>query len=66
MFTGRRFGGTPRMLRPPISTSPLSGSTNPAIMRSSVVLPQPEGPRMAKRLPRRTPKDSESTTTWLP
>ena len=37
----------------------------PAIMRSSVVLPQPEGPRMEKKLPRSTAKDSESTAVWL-
>ena len=36
---------------------------NPAIMRNSVVLPQPDGPSMEKKLPRATLKDSESTAT---
>ncbi len=49
------------MLLPPMEMSPLSGAMNPAIMRSSVVLPQPEGPRIEKKLPRSTLKDSEST-----
>ncbi len=63
MFTGRRFGATPRMLLPPMAMSPLSGAMNPAIMRSSVVLPQPEGPRIEKKLPRSTENDRESTAT---
>ena len=66
MLTGRRLGGTPCMLRPPISMSPLSGPMKPAIIRNKVVLPQPEGPRMEKKLPRFTAKDKESTATWLP
>jgi hypothetical protein len=65
MFTGRRFGAMPAILLPPMAISPLSGAMNPAIMRSSVVLPQPEGPRMEKKLPRATLKDKESTAVWL-
>ena len=61
MLTGRRFGGTPCMLLPPIRMSPLSGCMKPAIMRSKVVLPQPEGPRMEKKLPRATENESAST-----
>ena len=61
MFTGRRFGATSRMLLPPMAMSPPSGAMNPAIMRSRVVLPQPDGPRMEKKLPRSTENDSEST-----
>jgi len=61
MFTGRRFGATSRMLLPPMAMSPLSGAMNPAIIRSSVVLPQPDGPRIEKKLPRSTEKDSAST-----
>src|SRR6267378_3743827 len=55
MFTGRRFGGTSRMLLPPMAMSPPSGAMNPAIMRRSVVLPQPDGPRIEKKLPRSGP-----------
>ena len=61
MLTGRRFGATSRMLVPPMEMSPLSGAMKPAIIRNSVVLPQPEGPRMEKKLPRSTLNDSEST-----
>jgi len=34
-----------------ISTSPLVTSSSPPRMRSSVVLPQPEGPTIAKKVP---------------
>ena len=34
---------------------------NPAIIRNSVVLPQPDGPSIEKKLPRSTLKDSAST-----
>ena len=34
------------------STRPSSGSSNPAIMRSEVVLPQPDGPSIEKNSPR--------------
>lgn len=61
MFTGRRLGATPAMLLPPIAMSPPSGAMNPAIMRNSVVLPHPEGPRIEKKLPWATLKDTEST-----
>ena len=61
MLTGRRFGATSAMLRPPMVIEPESGAMNPAIMRSSVVLPQPEGPSIEKKLPRATLKDSAST-----
>ena len=61
MFTGRRFGATPRMLLPPMAMSPPSGAMNPAIMRSSVVFPHPEGPSIEKKLPRSTENDREST-----
>jgi hypothetical protein len=52
MFTGRRQGGTADMSWPSISIRPEVGRSKPASMRSSVVLPQPEGPRRAKNSPR--------------
>ena len=64
MLTGRRLGATPRMLAPPITISPLSGAMKPAIIRSRVVLPQPDGPKIEKKLPRATENDSASTATW--
>jgi len=66
MLTGRRFGATSRIERPPMRTSPASGAMNPAMMRSSVVLPQPDGPRMEKKLPCGTASDSASTAVWSP
>ena len=63
MLTGRRFGATAAMLRPPMAMSPSSGWMNPAIILSSVVLPQPDGPRIEKKLPRWTLNDSASTAT---
>jgi hypothetical protein len=66
MLTGRRFGGTSRMERPPIRMSPSSGARKPAIMRSSVVLPHPDGPRIEKKLPCATPSESASTAWCAP
>ena len=63
MLTGRRLGGTLAMSRPPMAMVPLSGWMKPAIMRSSVVLPQPDGPRIEKKLPRATLNDSSFTAT---
>ena len=40
----RSLGGTSFTTSPPISTSPPVMSSSPAIMRSVVLLPQPEGP----------------------
>ena len=39
----------PAMLRPSSSTSPDVCRSSPATMRSSVLLPQPEGPRMVMK-----------------
>ena len=66
MLTGRRFGGTSRIDLPPIRTSPSSGARNPATIRSSVVLPQPDGPRIEKKLPCATASDSASTAAFAP
>ena len=66
MLTGRRLGGTPRIDAPPMRTSPSSGARKPAIIRSSVVLPQPDGPRIEKKLPCATSSDSPSTAAIAP
>ena len=51
MLVGR-FSGPSRVTSvPSISMRPLLGSMKPAIMRSKVDLPQPEGPRMAQKSP---------------
>ena len=52
MLTGRRCGGTPVMSWPSIRMRPASGVSKPAIMRSRVVLPQPEPPSRANSSPR--------------
>src|SRR6185369_8941290 len=61
MLTGRRFGGVPRIDWPRIRMSPASGVAKPAIMRSKVVLPQPDGPRIEKNEPAGTTNDTPST-----
>src|SRR5690242_17213929 len=52
--------------RPASSMRPESGRSNPAIKRSSVVLPDPEGPTRVKNSPRLTTRSMPSTTTTWP
>src|SRR5664279_5803932 len=47
----RSFGGTRLTTRPPIATSPWVISSSPAIIRSSVDLPQPDGPTSTQNSP---------------
>ena len=47
----RSFGGTRLTTVPPIAISPSVISSRPAIMRSSVDLPQPEGPTSTQNSP---------------
>ena len=61
MLTGRAYGGTAFIFTPSIRICPSSGVSKPAIRRSNVVLPQPEGPRRAKNSPRSTESDTRST-----
>ena len=51
MPMSRRCTGTSVMSLPPTWTRPQSGSSKPAIMRSVVVLPQPDGPSSEKNSP---------------
>src|SRR6185503_2443287 len=51
MPTPRWCTGSAVTSRSPNQTRPESGTTNPASMRSSVVFPQPDGPRSVKNLP---------------
>ncbi len=53
MPTSRFHGGRRERSRPPTSTSPLCAWLKPAMSRSRVVLPQPDGPRNAKNSPGR-------------
>src|SRR3954447_20611460 len=54
------------MSEPAIVMLPLVGSSRPATIRSVVVLPQPEGPRSAKKLPCSTTRSSWSTAVKAP
>src|SRR5262245_45688096 len=47
----RRCGGSVSMRRPPMLIWPVSRSANPAIIRNSVVFPQPDGPSSVKNSP---------------
>ena len=52
MLTSRAYGGSRETSLPPSSTVPSSGRSKPAITRSVVVLPEPEGPSIVKNSPR--------------
>src|SRR5215216_1333378 len=56
----------PTAERPSISISPSVGSSNPAIIRSVVVLPQPDGPSSARNSPGCTSRSMRSTATRSP
>ena len=51
MDMGRLLGGSDTMFWPSRTTWPEVVSSNPAIMRSVVVLPQPEGPSRVTNSP---------------
>ncbi len=61
MDIGRRFGGTSRTDSPSMSTSPSLGLSKPAIMRSVVVFPQPDGPSSVTKAPGSTSSEKPST-----
>ncbi|GCC48728.1 hypothetical protein chiPu_0032652, partial [Chiloscyllium punctatum] len=62
----RRSGGAPTTERPPIRMSPSSGSNMPAIIRSSTVLPLPDGPNTATISPGSTASDNPSAGRATP
>ena len=51
MLTSRLFGGMPTAARAADLDLALGGSSKPAIIRSVVVLPQPDGPSSARNSP---------------
>ena len=51
MATSRSCGGTSVTSRSPIVTRPALGVSSPAIMRSAVLLPQPDGPTSTMNSP---------------
>src|SRR5882672_3688623 len=54
------------MSRPPIRTQPESGASRPATTRSSVDLPQPDGPSSTTNSPSRALSERRSTATLSP
>src|SRR3954467_13356083 len=54
------------MSSPPSVMRPRSGCSKPAIMRSVVVLPEPEGPSRVKNSPAPTFRSTSSTATTPP
>ena len=64
--TSRRRAGRSVTSRPPIRMRPSVGASSPAIIRMSVVLPQPEGPRRQVTAPEAKRVSSASTATVSP
>src|ERR1700710_1642068 len=62
----RRCGETPLTRSPPIRTSPPSTFSSPAIMRSVVDLPHPDGPTSTANEPSGTLRLRSSTTRRPP
>ncbi len=54
------------MSRSPMRMDPPLGGTKPAIMRSVVVLPQPEGPSSTRNSPSFTSSETDCTTVLSP
>src|SRR6266704_3671134 len=62
----RCSGGRFVISRPSNATLPESGTSNPAMMRSVVVLPHPDGPSSPKNSPRSTSIETLSTAAFAP
>src|SRR5689334_18550770 len=66
MPTLRWFGRSAVTSLPSIRIAPEVGLSNPATIRSTVVLPQPEGPRSDRNSPPSMPRLNPLTTTLTP
>src|SRR4051812_16298347 len=66
MFTLRRAGGMYVTSLPCSRIRPSVGSSNPAIIRSVVVFPHPDGPSIVKNSPSRMVKETSSTAQKSP
>src|SRR6185503_8416940 len=62
----RRCGGRVSMRLSPMRIWPASSSLKPAIMRSSVVLPQPDGPSRVKNSPSSMASETSRTAATDP
>ena len=66
MLTSRSNGATRVTSRPLSITVPAVGCSNPAIMRSTVVLPEPDGPSMEKNSPSAMSRSTPATASIEP
>src|SRR6185295_10171212 len=66
MLTGRLSGSTPSIGCPSMTICPSVGTSKPASIRSSVVLPQPDGPSSAKNSPSSMSRWASSTAVTEP
>ena len=66
MAMSRSAGSTSLTTLPPIETVPLVMVSSPAIMRSSVDLPQPDGPSSTVNEPSGMPSDTPFTASTPP
>src|SRR5712691_3457433 len=66
VFVSRWCGGTEVTSRPPSSIRPPSGRSNPAISRSKVVFPDPDGPSKVKNSPDLTTSSTSARATTSP
>src|ERR687893_97841 len=66
MATCRARGGSPLTRCPSMSTSPDEGCSSPATIRSSVVLPQPDGPSRTRYSPSSVVRSMPSTARTPP
>ena len=66
MAMPRLAGGTLLTLSPSISTLPELASSRPAMMRSSVDFPQPDGPTKTTNSPSVTSRSMPFSTSTLP
>ncbi len=66
MLMGRSLGGRRPMSKPWTLMLPSVGNSRPAIMRSVVVLPHPDGPSSEKNSPSAMERWSSSTATTSP
>ena len=60
----RRCGGVPTTLRSSTRIAPESGCSNPAAMRSAVVLPHPDGPSRLTSSPGSIARSNDSIAAW--
>ena len=66
VLTSRLRAGSAVTSAPPSLIVPAVGCSNPAIIRSTVVLPEPDGPRIANSSPSPTARSAPSTATRSP